>query len=107
MSFKMNGLDELAKELKQISKNAQALAGTHEYSFDEIFPNKFMIENTNFSTIEEFLLSSPEKISSNEELEKADETILDTFVSEQTKFSTWEEMLSTATERLILDRLGF
>ena len=35
MSFKMNGLDELAKELKQISKNAQALAGTHEYSFDE------------------------------------------------------------------------
>lgn len=107
MSFKMNGLDELAKELEQISKNAQALEGTHEYSFDEIFPNKFMIENTNFSTIEEFLLSSPEKISSNEELEKADETILDTFVSEQTKFSTWEEMLSTATESLIIDRLGF
>ena len=66
-----------------------------------------MLENTNFSTIEEFLLSSQEKISSNEELEKADETILDTFVSEQTKFSTWEEMLSTATESLILDRLGF
>ena len=36
MSFKMNGLDELAKELEQISKNAQALAGTHEYSFDEM-----------------------------------------------------------------------
>ena len=107
MSFKMNGLDKLAKELKQISKNAQALAGTHEYSFNEIFSNKFMIENTNFSTIEEFLLSSPEKISTNEQLEKADETILDTFVSEQTKFSTWEEMLSTATESLIIDKLGF
>ena len=53
-----------------------------------------MSENTNFSTIEEFLLSSPEKISNQEEFKKADENILDVFVSQQTKFSTWKEMVT-------------
>ena len=107
MSFKMNGLDELAKELKQISKNAQALAGTHEYSFDEIFSEKFMRENSNFTSIEDFLKSSPENISTAEELEKADETTLDTFVSNQTKFSSWKEMLTEAQKALLISRLGF
>lgn len=107
MTIEFNGLDEFSNRLDQLSENAQSVAGTHEYSFTEVFSDEFMIENTNFSTIDKFLLSSPEKISNAEEFEKANEAILDVFVSEQTKFSTWEEMLSTATESLILDRLGF
>ena len=66
-----------------------------------------MIEHTNFSTIYDFLLSSPEKISNAEEFEKADESILDSFVSEQTKFNTWKEMMSAAAQVLIMKKLGF
>ena len=51
-----------------------------------------MSENTNFSTIEEFLLSSPEKISNQEEFKKADENIL--------------EMVTEAQKALLVNRLG-
>ena len=107
MTFEINGLDDFSNRLDQLSENAQSVAGTHEYSFTEVFSDEFMIEHTNFSTIDEFLLSSPEKISNAEEFEKADESILDVFVSEQTKFDTWKEMMSTAAQILIMKKLGF
>lgn len=107
MSFKIKGMDGFEKNLKQLSKNAQAVSGTHKYSFDEIFSEKFMRENSNFTSIEDFLKSSPENISTAEELEKADETTLDTFVSNQTKFSSWKEMLTEAQKALLISRLGF
>lgn len=107
MSFKIQGLDDFSNRLDQLSENAQSISGTHEYSFKEVFSDKFMIEHTNFSTIDEFLLSSPEKISNAEEFEKADESILDIFVSEQTKFNTWKEMMSAAAQILIMKKLGF
>ena len=107
MTFEINGLGDFSNRLDQLSENAQSVAGTHEYSFTEVFSDEFMIEHTNFSTIDEFLLSSPEKISNAEEFEKADESILDIFVSEQTKFKTWKEMMSAAAQILIMKKLGF
>ena len=107
MTFEINGLDDFSNRVDQLSENAQSVAGTHEYSFTEVFSDEFMIEHTNFSTIDEFLLSSPEKISNAEEFEKADESILDVFVSEQTKFDTWKEMMSAAAQILIMKKLGF
>ena len=107
MTFEINGLGDFSNRLDQLSENAQSVSGTHEYSFKEVFSDRFMIEYTNFSTIDEFLLSSPEKISNAEEFEKADESILDIFVSEQTKFKTWKEMMSAAAQILIMKKLGF
>lgn len=107
MILKIQGLDDISNRLNQLSENAQSISGTHEYSFKEIFSEEFMVEHTNFSTIGEFLLSSPEKISNSEEFEKADESILDAYISEQTKFKTWEEMMSAAAQILIMKKLGF
>lgn len=107
MTLEINGLDEFSNRLNKLSENAQSISGTHEYSFKEIFSDQFMVEHTNFSTIDEFLLSSPEKISNAEEFEKADEAILDVFVSEQTKFDNWEDMMSSAAQILIMKKLGF
>lgn len=107
MILKIQGLDDISNRLNQLSENAQSISGTHEYSFKEIFSEEFMVEHTNFSTIGEFLLSSPEKISNSEEFEKADESILDAYISEQTKFNTWEEMMSAAAQILIMKKLGF
>ena len=107
MTLKINGLDEFSSRLDKLSENAQSIAGTHEYSFEEVFTDEFMIENTSFSTIDEFLLSSPEKISNAEEFEKANEAILDAFVSEQTKFDNWKDMMSSAAQILIMKKLGF
>ena len=107
MTFEIKGLDKINEKLDRLSQNAQPISGTNSYSFNEIFSEKFMRQNTNFTSIEDFLTSSPENISTPEEFEKADEAILDTFVSEQTKFSSWKEMLIEAQKALLIDRLGF
>jgi len=70
MSLKINGLDDFSNRLDQLSENAQSVAGKHEYSFKEVFSDEFMIEHTNFSTIDEFLLSSPEKYPMQRNLKK-------------------------------------
>ena len=52
MTLEFNGLDEFSSRLDKLSENAQSIAGTHEYSFEEVFTDEFMIENTSFSTID-------------------------------------------------------
>lgn len=107
MALEIKGLDKINEKLDQLSQNAQSTSGTNSYSFNEIFSEKFMRQNTNFTNIEDFLIASPENISTPDEFEKSDEAVLDAFVSEQTKFSSWKEMLIEAQKALLIDRLGF
>lgn len=107
MTFKFTGLGDFEKQLTELSQNAQAVSGEHQYSFNEIFTSDFMRQHTNHETIEDFLTDSPEKISNTEDFEKASDEILDNFVNEQTDFKTWEDMLATASQELIARKLGF
>ncbi|MGC4668256.1 hypothetical protein [Enterococcus hirae] len=90
MKFELNGLDDLQKNLNQLSKNAKELDGEHSVPFDELFNEKFMIENTNFSDIESI-----------------DDNELDNFVSSNTDFESWEDMKSAAGSEWVTKRLGF
>lgn len=78
-----------------------------EFSFDEVFTSSFMRQHTSFSDIKSFLLASPEKIVNADDLDNADEKLLDKFVSTQTKFSSWQAMLDEAVDELIVNRLDF
>ncbi|MFS1663321.1 hypothetical protein [Streptococcus sp. zg-JUN1979] len=103
MSLNLKGLDKLEKQLTNLAKTSKS----QEFSFDEVFTKQFMVKNTSFENIHDFLLASPEHISTPEEFDNSDETILDNFVSEQTKFNSWEEMLGTGVEELFAKKLGF
>ena len=107
MTLKINGLDDFSNRLDQLSENAQSVAGTHEYSFKEVFSDEFMIEHTNFFNHWWFFAIKPRKNIQCRGIWKADESILDVFVSEQTKFDTWKEMMSAAAQILIMKKLGF
>ncbi|ENZ5662726.1 hypothetical protein ACGWY0_001965 [Enterococcus hirae] len=96
MKFELNGLDDLQKNLNQLSKNAKELDGEHSVPFDELFNEKFMIENTNFSNIDDF-----------SDIESIDDNELDNFVSSNTDFESWEDMKSAAGSEWVTKRLGF
>lgn len=106
MSFKVKGLDDVTRGLDKMINNAKSISGTNKYSLNEIFTADFMKSNTNFDSIEEFLESSPEHITTQEGLEAADETVLDTFVSANSNFKTWGDMFGEATTSMIASRLG-
>lgn len=106
MGMKIKGLGKFERNLNNLAKKAQAVSGTHKYAFSEVFTLEFMSKNTKFATIEDFLEASPEHITNNEELEAADEAVLDKFVNQYTSFETWEDMLMQAGKELLIRKMG-
>ncbi|WP_170237057.1 hypothetical protein [Streptococcus hyovaginalis] len=106
MSFKIKGLDDINRSFDKLANNAKSISGTNKYSFNEIFTADFMKSNTKFDSIEAFLESSPEHITTQEEFEAANETVLDHFVSANSNFDTWQDMIGEATTSMIASRIG-
>lgn len=107
MSVKINGLDELQKQLNHMKKAAKELDGTHEISFDKLFTFSFMRKYTNFTTIDELLASGGFQANTNEEFENIPEDELDEYIAKTTKFNCWQDMLEEATSQYVAKKLGF
>lgn len=103
MGVKITGMDNLMKKLNNLEKNASSLNGTHSIPFSELFNQKFMGQNSNFATIDEFAEKSNFDFS---DLESIDEKKLDTFVNENSDFDSWDSMKSKATEEWTAKKLG-
>lgn len=107
MSFKIDGLDELQKQLKNMQSAARELEGTHEVSFDEIFTTSFMKKYTNFVTIDELLISGGFNVETTEEFEAIPEDELNIHIANTTKFDCWSDMYEEAVSQYISKKLGF
>lgn len=87
--FKLQGADELIKELEGLEQRAKELNGTHELKFEEILTSEFMNKYTDYSSITEMLDASGFKIESNEDFDKIPVDKLDEFIKEHTRFPSW------------------
>jgi len=105
MGVKVSGFDEFGKQLKNLQKKAENASG--DVSFNELFNDKFMRENTNSKDIQEFFDMSPFEIDTQEQFENLDENLLNQYINETTKFSSWEEMKTAAGKLYLLKKLGF
>jgi hypothetical protein len=104
--FKLQGTDELIKELEGLEQRAKDLNGTHELKFEEILTSEFMNKYTDYFSINEMLDASGFKIESNEDFDKIPVDKLDEFIKEHTRFPSWEEMIGTAGEEFVVRKLG-
>ena len=104
MKFELNGFDELQHEINQFAKNGESLDDEHSVPFDKLFTKKFMIENTKFSNIDEFIEKSGFDFS---DMESIDDNKLDNFISSNTNFDSWEDMKSAAGSEWVAKKLGF
>lgn len=105
--FEFTGLDDLQQDLEQMQQAIEDLGEEREVSFEELFTEEFMEENTDFSSIDDLLEAGGFHADTNEEFEAIPEDELDAHVAKTTRFETWEEMLSEATEQYISEQLGF
>lgn len=99
----LNGLDDFARSLDKLAKNAHSLEGQHNLSVEELFSPSFMGNHTRFQNFSEFVLASPCEVSSSDDWVPPGE--FEQFIREQTDLSSWQEMLEQAAADWTTDRL--
>lgn len=104
--FKLQGADELKKDMESMAQRAKELNGTHELKSEEIFTSGFMNKYTDYSSFDEMLDASGFKIESNEDFDKIPIDKLNEFIKMHTRFPSWEEMIGTAAEEYFVYKLG-
>lgn len=90
MEIKIEGLDELIDDFKELEHRVKELEGVRSIPLKDLFTTTFVKENTSFDDPDKFfdLLPDPDE---------ADIKELDNFASTFSKFDTWEELLRTST----------
>lgn len=106
MSVKVTGFDKLQKQLKQMQRAAREISGTHEYSFNELFPAIFMSKYTNHPSIDSFLDNCGYPANTKEEFSAIPDVDFDAYVRRSTRFNSWEDMMGKAAEELVTRKLG-
>ncbi|AVO02337.1 hypothetical protein BU036_09190 [Staphylococcus simulans] len=103
---KTNGLDKFIKRLDEISNNAEEISGTHNYSFDEVFSEKFMKSNTDQTDIYEFINGANLDVNNQSEFEKITETDeWNEYVNNHSKFDSWKAMFESAVHQMMTEKL--
>lgn len=94
------------KELDQLAKRIDSMIQTHDYALGDIFPKSFMLNYTNSTSIENFLMNSPASIDFSADLKNLSDLILDQYVSNNTPFPTWQAMYTQGVKNYLAKELG-
>lgn len=70
-------------------------------SFRELFPDEFILRNTHFSSLEEFMKNTGFNLTTQEALSKISIEKWDEYIKSCSGFSTFEEMKAEAVKKWI------
>ena len=105
--FKVDGLDDLERDLRNLQRNAQRMSGKQQVSFDKLFTRSFMRKYTRYSSIDALLEAGGFSVKTDKEFDAIPQKELDAHIAKTTDFGSWDEMLGEATEQYVLNQLGF
>jgi hypothetical protein len=99
IEIKVNGIDEVRKNLENLSLRAKEIEGENKIRLDELFINSFMKKYTEFETLECFAEHCENSLGSDfaslVSIE-TDKERLNYLIKEKTSFENWDEMLNKA-----------
>ena len=100
MSFEINGLDKLQKNLEKMEQRAREAEETHQVSFAELFTPGFMKARTQFGSIQElFDAFGTSSIQSQEDFDRLIQSEeWNTFIARSTQFGSWNEIYAAAAQ---------
>lgn len=98
--------EDFVRPLRDLQRRAEELDGEHQFSFPELFPDEFMLRNTEFPTIDALFAASGFKVESSEDLAAIPDAPWDAFVASRTRFASWDEMKNAAAGEWARRRLG-
>ena len=97
--MKIEGLDELAKNLDRMS-------GTQDVPIEDLLTPEFVSSHTKFANIEEMFEASGFKIKSQDDFAAIPDADWDAFIRSISAFSDWESMLGEAGAEWATKKLG-
>ncbi len=106
MTIRVEGFDEINRNLEKILNKAKKIEGKNEVPLIELLPDSFIKRYTTFKTTQEFV-DTCEKLLGIDFLsidENDDE--FNCFIKEQTSFQNWNQMIDKATTEWVGRRLG-
>ena len=98
-------LDDVLRRLGELERRARRLDGRHELAFDEVFPDEFMLRNTEFPSISTFIDASGFTVETTEDFEAIPDNLWDDHVRERTRFACWDDMQQAAAEEWVKRQL--
>jgi hypothetical protein len=105
--IEMTGLDKLNRRLRDLSKKAAALDGTHTVPMVEILTPSFLSRYTRFSSMEEMFEASGFDIKTKQDFAAIPDGKWDEFIRSVSSFPDWKAMLQEATKTWTAKQLGF
>lgn len=107
MTFRVEGFDEVNKNLKEFMNKANKMEGNNEVPLIELLPDSFIKKYTNFETTQDFV-DSCEKLLDVDfvTIDKNDEKF-NHMINEKTSFDNWNGMIHEATAQWVGKKLGF
>lgn len=105
--LKIEGLDDLQEQLREMDRGMKELSRKHEIPLSELFTSAFMRKFTDYSSLDELLEAGGFHAETSEEFEAIPEDAFDAFIAKVSKFQSWDKMLDKATELYLSEKLGF
>lgn len=103
--FKIEGLDELQQNLKELADRASEMHGKQEVPLSELLTPGFLAKHSRFLSTDEMFEASGFKIESTEDFTKIPDDEWNRFIQQNTSFATWDDMLSAAGTEWAQQRL--
>ena len=104
--LKITGLDELAKKLDDLGKQAGALDGQQSVPMNELLTPEFVSSHTAFANADEMFNASGFKIESQEDFAAIPDAKWDEFIRSASPFTDWSSMLGEAGKAWAAKKLG-
>lgn len=96
--FEIRGLNDVKRKLDRMSRNVQALSGSHDIPASELFPPTFMRLHTKVASFEALLEAGRFKVESQDDFEAIPDAEWENTVRSYTSFLSWHEMQEKAAE---------
>lgn len=107
MKIRVEGFDEINRNLENILKKAKKIEGKNEVPLTELLPDSFIKKYTNFKTIQDFV-DTCEKLLGIDffSIDEYDDEF-NHLIKEKTSFNNWNQMIDKATTEWAGKKLGF
>ncbi|HEY3270758.1 MAG TPA: hypothetical protein VGJ89_06045 [Geothrix sp.] len=93
MTSRMEGFDELQRNIENMAGNLREIQGTNQVPMSEALTPEFLSLCFRFVSLEEMFSASGFKVDSPEDFKAIPDDEWNAFIRQHTRFDTWQEML--------------
>jgi len=107
MTLRIDGLEQLQKQIDELTKKAEELDGSHSVPIAELLTPDFLADCSVFASVDEMFEASGFKVESPEDFEAIPDEEWEWFIQQNTSYTSWSEMTEAAGVIWAKNKMGF